>query len=66
MVGDVVVMPTFEIAGPGPDGDFSVVRADTAGDVTRYTTLPKSYATADEAQMAADAYNSDPASAPIV
>ena len=55
-------MPTFEIAGPGPEGDYCVVRAETARDVTHYTTLPKSYATADEAQAAADAFNSDPES----
>lgn len=59
-------MPTFEIAGPSPDGDYCVVRSDTLGDVTHYTTLPKSYATTAETHMAADAFNADPASAPNV
>ncbi|AJA09236.1 hypothetical protein SKP52_11695 [Sphingopyxis fribergensis] len=62
----MVVVPTFEIAGPGPDGDYCVVRSDTLGDVTHYATLPTSYDTAAEAQKAADAYNADPASAPKV
>lgn len=57
-------MPTFEIAGPGPEGDFSVVRADTIGDITRYTTLPVFFTTAEEAQQVADTFNADPASAP--
>jgi hypothetical protein len=57
-------MPTFEIAGPGPEGDFSVVRTDTIGDITRYTTVPVSFATAEEAQEAANSFNADPASAP--
>lgn len=57
-------MPIFEIAGPGQDGDYCVVRSDTLGDVTHYTTLPKTYATAGEAQIAADAFNANPASAP--
>jgi len=61
-----VIMPTFEIAGPGRDGDYCVVRSDTLGDVTHYTTLPISYTTAAEAQMTADAYNADPVSAPKV
>lgn len=59
-------MSTFEIAGPGPEGDYSVVRADTVRDVTHYTPLPEFYETADKAQMAADAFNADPASAPNV
>jgi len=62
----LVNMPIFEIAGPGPNGDYCVVRGDTVGDITHYTTLPQSYATATEAQMAADAFNTDPSSAPNI
>lgn len=59
-------MPIFEIAGPGPKGDYRVVRADTVRDVTHYTTLPEPYPTADEAQTAADTFNSYSESVPNV
>ena len=57
-------MPQFEVEGPCPDGDYFVVREEMRGTVTNRLCLQEMYATAEEAQAAADRFNADPDSAP--
>lgn len=57
-------MPRFEVEGPCPDGDFFVVRVEMRGAVTNRLSLQEMYATAADAQAAADRFNADPDAAP--
>ncbi|WOF44285.1 hypothetical protein KNJ79_04980 [Sphingopyxis indica] len=57
-------MPTFEVQGPDPDGDYWVVRVEMKGAVENRTSLIETYSTAERAQAAADRFNADPDSAP--
>ena len=59
-----MAMPTFEVQGPCPDGDFFVVRVQLLGQVTNRLCLCEMYPTADEAQVAADRFTADPDNAP--
>lgn len=57
-------MPDYKVRGPDPDGDYFVVRVEMKGDVESRTALVEMYATAKDAQAAADRFNADPANAP--
>lgn len=61
-----MLMPTFEIEGPDSDGDWWVIRNEMLGNVMRHTALRECYPNEEEAQAAADSFNADPGSAPIV
>jgi hypothetical protein len=50
-------MPTYEVHGPDPDGDFFVVRIETKGEVHSETSLDEVYATREAAEAAANALN---------
>lgn len=39
-------MPTYEVHGPDPDGDFFIVRIETKGEVHSETSLDEVYSTA--------------------
>lgn len=58
-------MPTFEVQGPDPDGDYWVVHVEMKGDVESRTSLIETYSTAEGARAAADSFNAEPDSAPV-
>lgn len=47
-------MPTYEVHGPDPDGDFFIVCIETKGEVHSETSLDEVYATREDAQAAVD------------
>lgn len=47
-------MPTYEVHGPDPDGDFFIVQIETKGEVHSETSLDEVYSTRADAQAAAD------------
>lgn len=59
-------MTTFEVHGPDPDGDFWVVRIDERLGSRSEVAMPEAYATAADAQVAADKFNAHPDAAPDV
>ena len=50
-------MPTYDVHGPDPDGDFFIVRIETKGEVHSETSLDEVYVTREAAQAAADKLN---------
>lgn len=52
-------MPTYEVHGPDPDGDFFIVRIETRGEVHSETSLDEVYSTLEDAQAAADILNAE-------
>ena len=50
-------MPTYEVHGPDPDGDYWVVAVEVEGAVMLETSLLETYVTKDAAQQAANLFN---------
>ena len=50
-------MPTYEVRGPDPDGDFFIVRIETKGEVPSEISLDEVYVTREAAQAEADKLN---------